>query len=753
MRWTTLTCALAVCALLAGNLRNTPDASAAPSVGARSGTSGFDHRTPAVSAPADTTLGSDDEWCTRFVPPGAFGTIDRPYDSTVRALGSFRDDLVVAGDFAFLDGVPVPGVGLWDGKRWMPMGAGVPFRGGVRCLTEYRDRLFAGGSSSGTGADTLGGVVQWDGTTWRALGSGSRGFAIQAMLVFGGDLVAAGAFPMPGSQFPAPVARWDSSVWHPMAADSLVNVGALANFRGALYAAGSRTGSRPFLAKWNGNSWEPIDGAPHGVITAVAVYRDRLFVACPRVVGKNLWGGVLATWDGSAWSTVPDRLLGSHDGTWLQLTTYQDQLAVTGDFNGTSEVRSCGILAWDGTRWSNLQAMPALAGREVRILATTTHAGRLIVGGDFSDEMGTNDVLVNLLAWDGTRWSTVAPHSIVPCRAPSAFLATDPGLVVAGLFMRENARELIGGVGIWNGSTWKLLASRVYAGGVNDLVDFHGRLVAAGSFEEIDGLPAHGIAQWNGKAWTALGTGTDIPGNRGPSRGEIKAVEVYRGRLVAGGYFEWINHQRLPWIAQWDGRRWSPLGGGVSGPVLDLALYEGDLIVGGSFDSAGVLPARGIARWNGRDWKSMQSNLGFNWDDSAVEHIQVWNDRLVVAGGFADVAGRRGPGLALWNGSEWRPFPVLPVRLPDRIKCMGVYGQLLVVGGDFWRASDLWMWDGGRWLIPGSGAWAGGRETSSFPGVTALATWKRELYVGGSLTMVGGRPSLQIARWRRAHAR
>ena len=93
-------------------------------------------------------------------------------------------------------------------------------------------------------------------------------------------------------------------------------------------------------------------------------------------------------------------------------------------------------------------------------------------------------------------------------------------------------------------------------------------LYAGGYFNAAGGVSAHGIAQWNGSSWSALG-----PGN-----GTILALAVSGTNLYAGG----------GGIAQWNGSSWAALGSGVSGGgVSALAVSGTNLYVGGDFTMAG----------------------------------------------------------------------------------------------------------------------------------------------------------------------
>jgi hypothetical protein len=116
----------------------------------------------------------------------------------------------------------------------------------------------------------------------------------------------------------------------------------------------------------------------------------------------------------------------------------------------------------------------------------------------------------------------------------------------------------------------------------------NGDLIATGAFESAGGMPAAGIARWNGSTWSALGTG--ITGSAGP------VAILTSSDLIVGGDFTSAGGVPCNNIARWNGSSWSALGTGTDGQVESLAWLEhGDLAVGGQFSSAGGVNANNIA--------------------------------------------------------------------------------------------------------------------------------------------------------------
>src|SRR5208283_602532 len=102
--------------------------------------------------------------------------------------------------------------------------------------------------------------------------------------------------------------------------------------------------------------------------------------------------------------------------------------------------------------------------------------------------------------------------------------------------------------------------------------DTYGNLYAGGTFTTAGGTIANNVAQWNGSAWSALGSGLagggywGVEPGIGPevATGQNAGVNALafdtNGNLYAGGDFTVAGGVGVNDIAQWDGSAWSALG-------------------------------------------------------------------------------------------------------------------------------------------------------------------------------------------------
>ena len=131
-----------------------------------------------------------------------------------------------------------------------------------------------------------------------------------------------------------------------------------------------------------------------------------------------------------------------------------------------------------------------------------------------------------------------------------------------------------------------------------------------GGFTTVGGVAANSIARYNGRTWSALGSG--VSGGDFPSVYSIAIAN--NGEVYAGGSFTTAGGVPATNIARWNGSTWSALGSGVGGGdyagVSAIAIANnGDVYAGGSFTTAGEVPATNIARWNGSAWSALAAVL------------------------------------------------------------------------------------------------------------------------------------------------
>ena len=101
---------------------------------------------------------------------------------------------------------------------------------------------------------------------------------------------------------------------------------------------------------------------------------------------------------------------------------------------------------------------------------------------------------------------------------------------------------------------------------------------------------------WDGSSWRAVGGNVQ---GRYQALGTVYSLSFNGENLFVGGDFPLAGGVPAVGLAKWNGTQWSALGSGISSNayITALATTGTDLYVAGVFDSAGGKPATNIARW------------------------------------------------------------------------------------------------------------------------------------------------------------
>ena len=125
------------------------------------------------------------------------------YDMTV-----YNGQLIVAGFFSSVVGVPANSIAAWNGTTWSALGAGIS-GGQVNALAVVGGFLFVGGNFTTAGGISTSDIARWDGTDWASIGSVSIGGRINALVGFQGQLYAGGQFTSVGGVTAANLASYN----------------------------------------------------------------------------------------------------------------------------------------------------------------------------------------------------------------------------------------------------------------------------------------------------------------------------------------------------------------------------------------------------------------------------------------------------------------------------------------------------------------------------------------------------------------
>lgn len=661
-----------------------------------------------------------------------------------QALAIFDDDgpglnppaLIVGGAFSTAYQSASPGfvllnsVAKWTGTNWLPLGSGLHGGGAYVNSMHAWDpdgngsapaSLFVGGRFDTAGSVTANSIARWDGVSWTDLagglstGSNDRVYTIEA-IDFDGDgpqqskLAVGGVFTSAGPIASSSLALWDGVAWTDMAWPQAYEVFSIATFDSAgstegptVYVGGSTSLSgNTFirgLMKWDGGEWYDVSPNPSSLDVLSVIVADFDGIEGPnspcifaggarRSASSDGRSSIncIARFDGNAWYKVggAGRGFGANEiGSLRELQVVESgvltkSLFAVGFFSNAGNNASLGIARWDGRSWRGIGGGLNSGARVVEAFDEDGDGPgqpELFVGGYFTQ---AGEVNTDYLAkWDGTNWHAFVeqPNSYV--FSLQRFDPDGPGPARESLFV-------------------------------------------GGYFTSVGAMPASYVAQWDGTAWSSMGSGL----NNWPS-----SMCVYDEdddgpalpRLFVGGYFTTAGGIQVNGIARWDGSNWSEVGGGISsgGLVSWMTVFDEDddgpikpvLVVVGQFISAGGQNAAGIAAWNGSNWTPLATTTGsfarkagaagFDPDGPGPAPPE-----LIVTDQFNTIQGISANSIARRLAGQWSTLGISP---NDGINSLGI----------------------------GIASFDDDEDGPNPP----------SLFVGGFQTMAGGLPSERISRW------
>ncbi len=467
---------------------------------------------------------------------------------------------------------------VWDGADWTSIGT--PTNGGISLGAVHAfatfdvgsgPELIAAGAFQAIGGVPATRVACWDGTTWRALGNNAPG-AVRALAVHDDGT---GSKLYGGGHFDGAVVVWHGASWltigQPLGdearIDSMASIRGPAGAHWLLVGGQDMFSNNTVFARWDGVQWYSLAAPQLGLVEEMIVHEDAL--------GPIAYLTGIQFGDGFVWSWRPTPALlpiASMPARGYSLCRYtppgatEERLFVGGDFTWINGTPAQCIAQRSGSQWSalgvgNHSFIPPNG--DFRLLDTAAawtdeRDGRrkLVVGGSFA---GNSDdpSLRNLAVWDGERWSAFP----APVTGAVKILTTwnDPGLgreVLVGYPITVGAPG--SSVRKFDGVSWTPIGAqtpftidRITAFRENGGPDE--TLFILGPFIDLT-LGLSRIGRFDGVAWSPVGEGLD---------GGASSLVVHDppGPLGPGLYVDTRYFQggapSSTLLSRWDGTSWS----------------------------------------------------------------------------------------------------------------------------------------------------------------------------------------------------
>jgi hypothetical protein len=582
-----------------------------------------------------------------------FGTFDRVTAATVDASGL----LIVAGTLGS-GGAIQRRVASFDGVNWTVLGT--EFDGPIATLEVFGGDVIAGGAFSHNGSQALLNIARWDGSGWVAIGGGVSGgsASVGALCTMTtGELAVGGTFTAAGSTPAANIARWNGSTWQAFGSGLPAEVTSIAMFStGELFATGL---NQSLPAQWDGSAWSDLTGLspggyPTSWVTALAAGAgfngEVLYVAGNFRVSST--GSDFATWDQwSGYNSPITRLDGiqSLAPTRLVLTT----LPTTSPLAPSSVVVAGPFTAMGAVACGGLAAVVSgylvdglSDGIDEAVVTSATLAnGDLLIGGRF--QQIDRSYFPALAAGDGAGGGWFVPIF-------GALYGPLGPAQVREIVMADGGGHLLAGSFVFGSIAGGSFGADIARFDGTTLTGFGSSPFSSGAnavLEDSNGTiycGGNGVYRRDGSIWTLLST---VASGLGANCRTL--AELPNGDLVVGGDLQLIPGSARPGVMRWDGSSWQQLGAGLASvaPAGNLVVSasrvreDGVLFVVGTAGSTSF-----AARFDGAVWQLLPGPVS-----GQLISLEVLPDGDVVVGGeFDSIAGVAAASIARFDGASWQ---------------------------------------------------------------------------------------------------
>lgn len=446
-------------------------------------------------------------------------------------------------------------IDLWNGTNWSSIGNIGQER--VFDLLAVGSDLYIAGNFSFIEGLPISNFARWNGTTWSGVG-GSVGPQPQAIAFADGNFYL-GGYVMYGinnnNTWVAGIARWDGTDWYPLdngMAGGLDNIGrALAINGNNIYVGGSfiRAGATTVdkIAQWNGNGWLSMgDGvedmtANVGKVEAIAILGQDVYVGGDFTSIGGILANSLAKWDGSQWSNLDGGVLvsGGDAGIVNDMVIDGNELYVGGTFTSVGGIPADSVAKWNGSQWVAIGGGISNSGAYALLI----DGGTVYMGGNILLDGSVDRIYIAQLV--GNSWQEIGDGFNDEVYA----LAMHNGELVAGGRFSMSGTTPINRIARWDGQNWNPLGDGLGTGSNEKVLDLesHGALYAGGSFTTTGSESSAGLATWDGMQWESFTVGIENPS----TPVTVNDIEFQGNVMYIAGSFTEMGGQPAFNFAKW----------------------------------------------------------------------------------------------------------------------------------------------------------------------------------------------------------
>ena len=287
---------------------------------------------------------------------------------------------------------------------------------------------------------------------------------------------------------------------------------------------------QPAVLRYSGSTWDTL--MVYAEVYTVVEYHDSLFAGgtfAPNPADSGFTSNVQYYAQGN-WHA-----LGVFDNWGVRrLRVLDDTLYAVGSFRDVDGQEVTGMVWLDGSQWKPLTLLPDT---DCNVLDIIKHDGRLVICGNFQINGATGIAYL-----EGGQWNILGP-GILGGFSSIHVMAVYQGDLYIGGQIDMGAGNAGRDIMRWDGTQFQPVGGGLQRNlgdnsgfsDVRGMEEHNGVLYVGGGFRYAGGVPAYGVAGWDGTQWCGVpGNLSDGPGHLGVGQG---GMAFYQDTLfVACGY-------------------------------------------------------------------------------------------------------------------------------------------------------------------------------------------------------------------------
>lgn len=343
--------------------------------------------------------------------------------------------------------------------------------------------------------------------------------------------------------------------------------------------------------------WIPsrVPGVAEGFTDVTAsVTGDSVFAVGLVAYGSDYWqdNNPVFMYTQGQWTAYPDL-----NGMVYSTVVYHDTLLAGGDFDRVEDtIPSNGIAYLSEAGWRPYGTFPGIASvQKLRVIDDTLYAAGVF------ERPGPNQAVMRR---DGGQWVGVgtweqnSPYAADLIKYHGALVA------VGNLFFGECGR-----VAYLEGDQWHCLGNGILGGlsSARCMAVYHDDLYLGGSISVGEGNPGQEIIRWNGHEYLAVGQGVQYVQNGFDGFCTVSDMVVHNDVLYVCGGFRYASGIPARGVAAWNGAEWCAPEGDIrtgfgGAPYLDF--YRDTLFVACGDTANGVF-VNCLAKFGGTTYQNV----------------------------------------------------------------------------------------------------------------------------------------------------